>query len=130
MRDVGEGAAMDEGRACPRASAPGWACSASLSSTLIAPVALRSAAVTGRLSRVCADDDAAEPRFEIGEVAREAEDRHHLGGDGDVEAVLAREAVARRRRASETIARSARSFMSITRRQVMRRVSMPSALPQ
>ena len=24
---------------------------------------------------------------------REAEDRHHLGGDGDVEAVLAREAV-------------------------------------
>ena len=30
----------------------------------------------------------------------------------------------------ETIERSARSFMSTTRRQVMRRASMPSALPQ
>ena len=39
------------------------------------------------------DDHPAEPRFEIGKVAREAEDGHHFGGDGDVETVLARKAV-------------------------------------
>ena len=39
------------------------------------------------------DDDVAEPLLQIVEVAGEAEDRHHLGGDGDVEAGLAREAV-------------------------------------
>ena len=40
-----------------------------------------------------ADDDVAEPALEVLEVHGEAEDRHHLGGDRDVEAVLAREAV-------------------------------------
>src|SRR5882672_4117847 len=39
------------------------------------------------------DDDVAEPRLQVLEVLGEAEDRHHLGGDGDVEAVLARKAV-------------------------------------
>ena len=47
-----------------------------------------------------ADDDVAEPALEILQVHGQAEDRHDLGGDGDVEAVLAREAVGRRRRAS------------------------------
>ena len=40
-----------------------------------------------------ADDDVAEPLLEVVEIAGEAEDRHHLGRDRDVEAVLAREAV-------------------------------------
>ena len=40
-----------------------------------------------------ADDDVAETTLQIGEIAGEAEDRHHFGGDGDVEAVLARIAI-------------------------------------
>ncbi len=39
------------------------------------------------------DHHAAEPRLEIVEVVGETKRRHHLGGDGDVEAVRAREAV-------------------------------------
>ncbi len=40
-----------------------------------------------------ADDDVAEPLLEVVEIVGEAEDRHHLGRDRDVEAVLARKAV-------------------------------------
>ena len=40
-----------------------------------------------------ADDDVAEPPLQIGEVRSEAEDRHHFRSDGDVESVLAGEAV-------------------------------------
>ena len=39
------------------------------------------------------DDDVAEPRLEVFEVLGQAEDRHDLGGHGDVEAGLARIAV-------------------------------------
>jgi hypothetical protein len=74
-------------------------------------------------------DDAAEPGLQVGKVAGEAEDRHDLRGDRDVEAVLAREAVAGAAE-PETIWRSALSFMSSARRQTTRRWSMPSALPQ
>src|SRR5262249_9040136 len=35
----------------------------------------------------------AEPIFQVIEIAREAEDRHDLRSDGDVEAVLAREPI-------------------------------------
>ena len=38
-------------------------------------------------------DDVAEAALQVSEVARQAEDRHDLGGDRDVKAVLAREAV-------------------------------------
>jgi hypothetical protein len=44
-----------------------------------------------------AHDDAAQPRLQVGEVAREAEGGHHLGGDHDVEAVLAGKPFATRR---------------------------------
>src|SRR3974377_2003345 len=40
-----------------------------------------------------AADDISEPALQIVEIAGQAEDRHHFGGDYDVEAVLAREAV-------------------------------------
>ncbi len=40
-----------------------------------------------------ADDHLAQPRLQFGQVLRQAENRHDLGGDGDVEAVLAGEAV-------------------------------------
>ncbi len=60
-----------------------------------------------------ADDDVAEPLLEVFEIAGEAEDRHHLGGDGDVEAVLAREAVGdaaeRARRSGAANGRSCRA---------------------
>src|SRR5215469_10694629 len=39
------------------------------------------------------DDDIAEPIFQIVQIARQAEDRHHFGGDGDVKAVFARKTV-------------------------------------
>ena len=87
--------------------------SASLSSTVIAPCAFRSLAVTGFCSRV-ADDDVPQALLQILEGRREAEDRHHFGGDDDVEAVLARVAVAGPPSAT-TMSRSARSFMSPAR---------------
>ena len=40
-----------------------------------------------------ADGDRAEPRAQVEEVARDGDDRHHLGGGGDVPAGLARVAV-------------------------------------
>ena len=42
----------------------------------------------------CADHHAPQALLQVGEVAGEAEHRHHLGSDGDVEAVLADAAVA------------------------------------
>ena len=39
------------------------------------------------------DDDVAEPLLEVVEVARQAENRHDLGGDSDVKAVFAREPI-------------------------------------
>ena len=41
-----------------------------------------------------ADDDVAEAALQVLRIAGQTEDRHDLGGDGDVEAGLAREAVA------------------------------------
>ena len=75
-----------------------------------------------------ADDDVADPLLQVGDVVRQAEDRHDLRGDGDVEAGLAREAVGDAAERA-TISRSARSFMSMTRRQTMRRESMIERVP-
>ena len=58
-------------------------------------VRLEVARMHGLLVARVADDDLAEPRLEIGERLRKAEDRHDFGGDDDVEAVLPRKAVAR-----------------------------------
>ena len=54
-----------------------------------------------------ADDDAAKPGLEIGEVIGQAENGHHLGGDGDVEAILARETVAHAAQALGDLAQGA-----------------------
>ncbi len=67
--------------------------SASLSSAVIGAVRLEVAGAHRLAIAGIADDDVAEPLLEVVEVAGEAEDRHHLGRDGDVEAVLARKAV-------------------------------------
>ena len=41
------------------------------------------------------DDDPPEPCLQIVQIARQAQDRHHFGGDGDVEPALTRETVGR-----------------------------------
>ncbi len=75
------------------------------------------------------DDDVAEPALKIREAGGEAEDRHHLGGDGDVEAVLARETVGDAAERRDDLAQRAVVHVQ-ARRQEMRRGSMPSELPQ
>ena len=87
----------------------------------------------GRLYRFAvariAHHDVAEPPLEILQIQRQAEDGHHLGGHRDVKSILAREAIGHP--PSEfTIERSARSFMSMTRRHATRRLSSPVGLPQ
>ena len=42
---------------------------------------------------ILADHDPAQPRLKIGQIRGQAQDRHHLGGHGDVEAAFARLAV-------------------------------------
>ncbi len=53
------------------------------------------------------DHHAAEPLFEIRQIVGEAERRHHLGGDGDVEPVLARKAVGDAAEAADDLAQGA-----------------------
>ena len=67
--------------------------SASFSSAVIGALRLEVAGAHRFAVAGIADDDVGEALLEVLEIAGEAEDRHHLGGDGDVEAVLAREAV-------------------------------------
>ena len=59
----------------------------------MAPSAFRSRAVTALLVAPVADDDVADAPLQVLDVVGEAEDRHDLRGDGDVEAGLARKAV-------------------------------------
>ena len=54
-----------------------------------------------------ADDDVAEPLFEIGEVAREAQDRHDFRSDCDVEPGFARIAVADSAQRADSLAQGA-----------------------
>ena len=68
---------------------------ASFRSTVIAPSASEAACAHRLLVARLRHNDIAEALREIVEILRETEDRHHLGGDRDVEAVLARKAVAR-----------------------------------
>ncbi len=95
----------------------------------MAPLALRSPAVTGRLSRVCAT------------TMRESRASSSSRSAARQKQAMTSEATVMSNPSSRgwpffapprptMVARSARSFMSMTRRQTMRRVSMPSALPQ
>ena len=93
MRDIGEGTAMDEGRVVFQR----------LHEVRLHRVLQQhhhrahgldvGGGDGGALARV-ADDDAGESCFEIGGVAREAEDSHDFGGHRDVEAGFGRRAVA------------------------------------
>ena len=53
------------------------------------PVRLEVAGANGLAVVGIGDDDAPEPLAEVGQARREAEDRHDLGGDDDVESALA-----------------------------------------
>ena len=91
-------AMLANGPPCTNAGAPSRVCtrlgaSASRSSAAIAPSAPRSRAVTGCVAARVADDDVADAPLQVGPRLGEAEDRHQLRGDDDVEPVLAREAV-------------------------------------
>jgi hypothetical protein len=92
VRDVGERAAMDErGRALQRLHQV-------RRNRLLQQGGHRAMCVeitrADRLTIACiGDDDVAEPLFQVVEVLGQAEDRHDLRGDGDVEAGLARIAV-------------------------------------
>ena len=93
MRDIGEGAAMDEGRVVLQR----------LDEVRLHRILQQhhhgadgldvGGGDGGAIARV-ADDDAGEARLEIGGVLGEAEDRHHFGSDRDVEAGFRRRAVA------------------------------------
>ena len=106
MRDIGEGAAMDEGgRAFQRLHQIGR-------NRLLEQRGHRAV----RLQIACAhrfavagigDDDVAEPLLEVIEILREAENRHDFGGNGDVETRLRAESRWRRRRATDDLAQRA-----------------------
>ena len=99
MRDVGEGAAMHEGRVVlQRLHEVGL--HGVLEQHGHGAVGLEVAGIDRGLVAAVGDDDVAEALFEVLEVVGEAEDRHDLGGDGDVEAGLRAENRWRRRRAS------------------------------
>ena len=51
------------------------------------------AAIDGRAVTTIGDDDVAKTLLQVLDVGGEAENRHHLGGDGDVEPGLARKPV-------------------------------------
>ncbi len=91
-------AMLANGPPCTNAGEPSSVCtrlgaSASFSSTAIAPSAFRSFAVTAVPSRFCATIMRPSRSCRSSRLLRQAEHRHHLGGDRDVESVLAREAV-------------------------------------
>ena len=79
----------------------------SLSRTVIAPAALQLLGGHGLAVVRRADRDRAEPRAQVEEVARDGDDRHHLGRGGDVEAGLARIAVRAAAEADDRVAQRA-----------------------
>jgi hypothetical protein len=67
---------------------------ASFSSAAMAPGPAGRRRGSGQIARV-ADDDPGQPLLQVAPRGGQAEDRHDLGRDDDVEAVLARKAIAR-----------------------------------
>ena len=90
--DVGEWAAVDEDRVAFECLYEIWL-QGVLEEHRHGAVGFEIAGADGLLIARVGDDDVAETIFEILEILRQAEDGHHFGGDRDIEAVLAREAV-------------------------------------
>ena len=103
--------------------------SASRSSTVIAPCASRSRARDRLLVARVADDDVAEPLLQVLQRRRRGRRSPSPRRRRRCRSRPGAGSRWRCRRAPTVMSRSARSFMSSTRFQVMRRTSMPSSLP-
>ena len=103
MGDIGEGTAVDEGRRVfERLEQIGFEC-----------LAQQHRHCTGRFEILggdgsavfaLADHHACQPRPQIVDIARQRQHGHHLGGDGDVEADLARRAIGFAAQADDDVA--------------------------
>ena len=93
VRDVAERARVDRATGCPSSVCTRFGLIASFMITVIAPATLQLLGRDRLAVAVDGDDDAAEPRAQILQVARQREHRHDLGRRRDDELVLARDAV-------------------------------------
>ena len=92
MGDVGEGAAVDKrGRALERLHQVGL--ERVLKQRGHGTLGLKVAGTDRLAGKAVADDDLAQALLEVVNARRQAQDCHDLGGDGDIEAVLARHAL-------------------------------------
>jgi hypothetical protein len=89
VRDIGEGAAVDEGRRAFQGLHQVGR-DRFLEQRGHGAVALEVLGAHGFALARIGDDDVAEPLFQVVEIPRQAEDRHHFGSDRDIEAGLAR----------------------------------------
>ena len=90
--NVGEGAAVDKrGRALERLHQVGL--ERILKQRGHGTLGLKVAGTDGLTGKAVADDDLAQALLEVADTRRQAQDCHDLGGDGDIEAVLARHAL-------------------------------------
>ena len=106
VRDVGERAAVDEGRVVLERLHQVRR-ERGLQQRRHGAVRLQVARQDRLVVVPVADDDAPEALLQVGEAARQAQDRHDLGGHHDVEAVLARHAVGRAAEADDDLAQRA-----------------------
>ena len=90
--NVGEGTAVDKrGRALERLHQVGL--ERVLKQRGHGTLGLKVAGTDGLAGKAIADDNLAQALLEIADARRQAQDCHDLGGDGDIEAVLARHAL-------------------------------------
>ena len=90
--NVGEGTAVDKrGRALERLHQVGL--ERVLKQRGHGTLGLKVAGTDGLAGKAVADDDLAQALLEVADARRQAQDCHDLGGDGDIEAVLARHAL-------------------------------------
>ena len=90
--NVGEGTAVDKrGRALERLHQVGL--ERVLKQRGHGTLGLKVAGTDGLAGKAVADDDLTQAFLEVADARRQAQDCHDLGGDGDIEAVLARHAL-------------------------------------
>ena len=92
VSNVGEGTAVDKrGRALERLHQVGL--ERVLKQRGHGTLGLKVAGTDGLAGKAVADDDLTQAFLEVADARRQAQDCHDLGGDGDIEAVLARHAL-------------------------------------
>ena len=104
--DVGEGAAVDKrGRTLERLHQVGL--ERILKQRSHGALSLEVAGADGLAGITVADDDLAQALLEVVDTRGQAQDRHDLGGNGDIEAVLARHALSLAANAVDNVAQLA-----------------------